>query len=84
MQWERNQVKRIVKALLALLARYPAAVAAVLNVAVALAARFGFHASATELAVIVSAVAAILGAYVHSRVSPVKSAASPDKAVAPK
>jgi hypothetical protein len=63
-------IARLWAVLAALVKQYPAAVAAGLNVAVALLARFGFHVSSTELAVIVSMVAAALGAWVHSQVTP--------------
>jgi hypothetical protein len=69
-------VLKIWTALAGFVKRYPAAVAAGLNVVVVVAAKFGFHVSVTTLAVIASAVAAVLGAWVHTRVSPVKKKAA--------
>ena len=53
-----------------LVAHYPAATAAVANVIIVVAATFGLHLNATELATVASIVAAVFGALVHSGVVP--------------
>jgi len=48
-----------------LLSRYPAIVAGAINIAAALAARYGLQVSADQLATIMSAVTAMLSVAVH-------------------
>ena len=69
-------IQKLWAVLAGLVTQYPAAVAAALNAAVVLLAKFGFHVSATELAAIASILAAALGAWVHSQVSPTRKKAA--------
>lgn len=53
---------------------YPAATAGILNIGVALAARFGFHTTNTQLAYTVTVSSVVLAAFVHSLVTPTNKA----------
>lgn len=52
------------------IARYPAIVAALANIAVIMAANFGLHLTPGQLVAFVSVAAGLLGIIVHSNVSP--------------
>jgi hypothetical protein len=72
------------QAVVLLLKKYPAAEGAILNVAVLLAAKFGFHVTTTELVAIGGAIAVIVGVYTHVTVTPnVKVALRQDPHVRP-
>lgn len=53
-----------------LIARFPAATAAIANVIIVVAAAFGLHLNTAELATVASVVAAVFGALVHAGVVP--------------
>lgn len=63
-----NMLSRVWAAVQVVLAKYPAAVPAVAVVIANLLAKFGFHASVTQIAVAVSAIAVFVGALVHRAV----------------
>jgi hypothetical protein len=56
---------RLWAALRAAVIAYPGGLAAVLGIVVALAARYGFHLTVTELMGVYALAAAVIGAYVH-------------------
>ena len=56
---------RIYTAIRAAVIAYPGGLAAVLGVIVALAARYGFHLTVTELMGVYALVSAVVGAYIH-------------------
>jgi hypothetical protein len=58
-------LQSIYKAIKAFVIAYPGGVAGVFGVVVALAARFGFHLTVTELMSVYAVAAAIIGAFVH-------------------
>lgn len=68
----KNLIKdvAIVAAIWRLVARYPAATAAVGNIIIVLATGFGLHLTGAELATFASVVAAVFGALVHANVIP--------------
>lgn len=59
-----------------LVSRYPAVTAGISNVIIIVAAAFGLHLTAGELATTASIVAAVFGALVHAGVIPVTKAAN--------
>jgi hypothetical protein len=72
------KAQRILDIVTGLLRNYPALSAALVNILVLLAAKYGLNVSAAELAVIGSGVAAILGLGVHQSVTPVVRVLPPD------
>ncbi len=63
----------------ALLKQYPAASAALLNIAVAVCAFFGLAITGPQLVIVIGAVTAVLGALVHQNVTPVAKLNPPVK-----
>lgn len=63
-------IARLYRLALEYLKRYPAALAAVTNIVIALAARFGLHLTADQVVYLFTATTAILGALVHIGVVP--------------
>lgn len=55
-----------VNAIKAALARYPAVTAAVLQIAVAMAARYGLHVTVTQLVYVLSFLAAVIAPFLHT------------------
>jgi hypothetical protein len=58
------------KAIVNTVRTYPAAYAGLLNIAVAMAAHFGFHVNSLQLVYVVTVATAVLAAVVHSLVMP--------------
>jgi hypothetical protein len=76
----RKYILAVAKAMRA----YPAILAGALNIAVALAARFGLSVSADQLATVMSLVTAGLSVLVHKATVPASPAITPAKAEPPK
>lgn len=68
-------LQKIYGAIKAALLSVPGGTAVILPVIVALASRYGFHVSVTELTVIMSAVSAVVGFLVHAGVKVAKAKA---------
>lgn len=58
-------LQRVYAALRKFVLAYPGGIAGVLGVVVALAARFGFHLTVTELMSVYAVAAAVIGTFVH-------------------
>lgn len=76
-------LNRLYVAIRASVMAYPGGVSAVLGVIVALAARYGFHLTITELMGVYALASAVVGAYIHFAVKAVVKAAIKDAAPNP-
>lgn len=73
-------VSRIYAAIKALVIAYPGGLAAILGIVVAIAARYGFHLTVTELMGVYAVASAVIGAFVHTAVkAAVKDAVRKDR-----
>lgn len=63
-------LKRLTYALTQWVKTYPALVTGALNIAIAFAARYGFHVSVDQLLTVVTAVTAFVSYFTHSQVIP--------------
>lgn len=65
-----SYLKRFVYAVSQLVKTYPALITGALNIAIAFAARYGFHVSVDQLLAVVTAVTAFVSYFTHSQVIP--------------
>lgn len=77
------QVLSIAAVVWKLVARYPAAVAAIGNMLVVVGAAVGLHLTTGELATVASVIAGVFGVLVHAGVIPVTKAANVKAGVKP-
>lgn len=76
-------LNRLYVAIRAAVLAYPGGVSAVLGVIVALAARYGFHLTVTQLMGVYALASAVVGGYIHFAVKTVVKAAVKDAAAKP-